>query len=93
MLFENNDVRSQNVINTVLVKELENEYGMKAVKAFKYSNITYGTFSIEVKLVEVSTERYCEQAIIRISDSGKKVRRFNWLNPYYKEETTSLEDI
>ena len=96
MLFENNDVVIQNVINTVLVKELEKEYNMKAVKAFKYSNLSYGVFSIYVKLVEISEEKYCEQIEIEISNhstNSKKVKRFNWLNPFYKEKLTNLEDI
>ena len=93
MLFENDDVVSQNIINSLMVKELEKQYGMKAVKAYKYCNTSYGTFSIEVKLVEISEEKYCEQIKITITDSGKKVRRVNWINPYYKEKITSLEDI
>ena len=57
MLFENDDVVSQNIINSLMVKELEKQYGMKAVKAYKYCNTSYGTFSIEVKLVEISEEK------------------------------------
>lgn len=94
MLFENDDVKIYNIMESAMVKELEKEYKMKARRAFKYYNSTYGVSSIEIELTEISTERYCEQARIRISDSGKKeVRRVNWINPYYKEKITSLEDI
>ena len=94
MLFENDDVVIQNILGTELVKGLEKEYGMKARRAFKYYNSTYGVSSIEIELTEMSEERYCEQARITISDSGKKeVRRFNWLNPFFRKEITSLEDI
>ena len=93
MLFENDDVKIYNVIGSELVRGLEKQYKMKAVKAYKYCNTSYGTSSIEVKLVEISEEKYCEQVEVTISDSGKKVRRVNWINPYYKEKITSLEDI
>lgn len=93
MLFENDDVVIQNILGTELVKGLEKEYGMKARRAFKYYNSTYGVNSIEIELTEISTERYCEQVKITITDGKKEVRRVNWINPYYKEKITSLEDI
>lgn len=40
MLFENNDVKIYNIINSVLVKEVEKQYKMKARRAFKYYNTT-----------------------------------------------------
>lgn len=93
MLFENDDVKIYNIMESTMVKELEKQYGMKAVKAFKYCNTTYGVNSISIELTEITDKKYCEQVKITITDDKKEVRRVNWINPYYKEKLTSLEDI